>query len=159
MRAEQSQLTALSLFLKILLPTQDIYFNSPNSQFTLFLLFKFSSRYKFTSRIWLQKCLKLGANFYLWSNLVSAYKPQLSSIITSLQEYCRHIIRKRKIFLRQLKFSAFIVIFSFQCYSSKRKWLLKMTYQLLNSKIVPRFTTIYFIVTGTKKLFKTRYLL
>jgi len=34
-----------------------------------------------------------------------------------------------------------------------------MTYLLLNSKIVPRFTTIYFIVTGTKKLFKTRYLL
>lgn len=34
-----------------------------------------------------------------------------------------------------------------------------MTYLLLNSKIAPRFTTIYFIVTGTKKLFKTRYLL
>ena len=34
-----------------------------------------------------------------------------------------------------------------------------MTYLLLNSKIVPRFTTIYFIVIGTKKLFKTRYLL
>ena len=34
-----------------------------------------------------------------------------------------------------------------------------MTYLFLNSKIVPRFTTIYFIVTGTKKLFKTRYLL